>query len=122
MSNAQSRPWTRVHDWVTLLVGVFMGLSPFWFAEDSGAWTMMILGGAIAAMALIALAKPEAFVSEGIIAAAGALAFLAPWVMTYTSDAGAAWISWIGGIVVVVVSLAALPVSREVYRTQHHGA
>src|SRR5690606_734559 len=121
MADGQSRPWTRIQDWISLVAGAVLALSPLWVdVGTSGAWTMVIIGLAIVAMALIALAMPGGYIDEGAAAVGGLAAFIAPWVIGYTDSTGAAWTSWIVGAVVVIAALAALPASREVYRQQHH--
>ena len=123
MADTQSRPWTRFQDWVTLLAGAFLALSPTWVdISTGGTWAMVIIGATIGVLALIALALPGAFVDEWATAAGGALAFVAPWLFSYADQSGAAWTSWIVGAVVAVFALAAVPASLEVYRTQHHAA
>ena len=54
--------------------------------------------------------------------AATALAFLAPWLFGYADESGAAWTSWIVGIIVVICALTAVPVSRQVANRQHRAA
>jgi SPW repeat len=121
MANAMFRPWTRIQDWVSLIAGAFLALSPLWVTvSTAGAWAMVIIGLAVVVMALIALARPGAYIDEWTTAAGGVVAFIAPWVFSYSGDSGAAWTSWIVGFVVVVSALAALPASRAVYRRQHH--
>lgn len=120
---AESKPWTRPQDWVSLVAGGYLALSPLWLSVSTGtAWAMAIIGLAVVVMALIALAMPGAFIDEWMTAAGGAVAFIAPWVFGYAGNAGAAWTSWIVGVVVAAAALLALPASREVYRHQHHAA
>ncbi|TDO58751.1 SPW repeat-containing protein [Kribbella sp. VKM Ac-2571] len=121
MADLQSTAWTRPQDWLSLLAGGYLALSPLWVEIDStGTWAMVIVGAAIGVMALIALAAPGAFIDEWMTALGGAVAFVAPWVFTYTDATAASWTSWIAGGVTVLASLAAVPASRKVYRHQHH--
>jgi hypothetical protein len=123
MADFQSRAWTRPQDWVSLLAGLYLALSPLWIDIDTtGTWAMVIIGAAIAAMALTALYAPGAYIDEWMTAVGGAAAFVAPWVFTYTATEAAAWTSWITGAVVVVAALAAVPASRAVYRQHRHMA
>lgn len=123
MADTLSRPWTRFQDWVTLLAGVFLALSPIWVdVSTGGAWAMVIIGAAIGVLALIALALPGAVVDEWAAAAGGVVAFVAPWLFSYSEQNGAAWTSWIVGAVVVVFALTAVSASLEIHRTQHHAA
>lgn len=117
------KPWTRVQDWVSLLAGGYLALSTLWVdVGTGGTWAMVIIGLAIVAMALVALAMPGAFIDEWITAAGGVVAFVAPWLFGYSGDTGAAWTSWIVGVVVAAAALLALPASRAVYQHQHHAA
>jgi hypothetical protein len=123
MAETLSRPWTRFQDWVTLLAGALMAFSPIWVnVSTRGAWAMVIIGAAIGVMALIALAQPGAVIDEWATAAAGVVAFVAPWVFSYADQGNAAWTSWTVGALVVVFALAAIPASLQVHRTQHHAA
>lgn len=123
MANGQNRPWMRVQDWISLVAGAYLALSTLWVdVGTGGTWTMVIIGLAIVAMAVVALAMPGVYIDEWATAVGGLAAFIAPWVVGFTGTAGAAWTSWIVGAVVVISALAALPASRAVYRQQHHGA
>lgn len=114
------KPWVRAQDWVSLVAGGFLALSPLWVDVGTAAtWAMVIIGLAVVAMALIALAMPGAYIDEWMTAVGGVAAFVAPWVFDYASVTTAAWQSWIVGLVVVAAALFALPASREVYRHQH---
>ncbi|GAB3409918.1 SPW repeat protein [Flindersiella endophytica] len=62
-------------------------------------------------LAVVALALPGAFIDEWMAAAAGGVAFIAPWLFSYTTYDGAAWTSWIVGLLVVIVALTAVPAS-----------
>jgi hypothetical protein len=43
----------------------------------------------------------------------GVLLFVSPWVVGYTEATGAAWTSWLVGVVVVVVSLTVVRASSD---------
>ncbi|HET7277462.1 MAG TPA: SPW repeat protein [Dermatophilaceae bacterium] len=121
MPYAQSRPWTRLQDWVSLVVGGYLAFSPLWLDVTTKAtWAMVVIGAAAAVLAIVALAMPGAFIDEWMTAVAGGVAVLAPWLFSYTENTAAAWTSWVVGAVIVVAALAAVPASREVYREQHH--
>jgi hypothetical protein len=121
MADIQSTPWTRPQDWVSLLAGGYLALSPLWVeVGTAGTWAMVIIGAAVAVMALVALYAPGAFIDEWMTAVGGALAIISPWVFDYANRDGAAWSSWIAGAVVVIAALAALPASRAVYQREHH--
>ncbi|TCC21579.1 SPW repeat domain-containing protein [Kribbella sindirgiensis] len=123
MADIQSTAWTRPQDWVSLLAGGYLALSPLWVDIDTtGTWVMVIIGAAIGLLALVALAAPGAYIDEGMTAVGGVAAFIAPWVFTYTDYNAAAWTSWIVGAVAAIAAIAALPASRSVSRHQHHMA
>jgi len=123
MPGTATKPWTRIQDWAILVAGALLALSPLWVDVDTrGTWAMVIIGLATVALALVALAMPGAYVDEGVTAAVGVIAFIAPWLFSYSEDTAAAWTSWIVGIVVAGLALSALPASRAVYRQQHHAA
>jgi hypothetical protein len=119
---ADTRPWTRLQDWITTLAGAFLALSPLWFDVDTGgAWAMVIIGVVMAGLGLIALSSPGMVADEWLAMASGVAAFVAPWVFSYTGDDAAAWTSWIVGAVVVLSALAAVPDSRAVHHRQAAG-
>ena len=121
MADIQSTAWSRPQDWLSLLAGLYLALSPLWVSIDTtGTWAMSVIGGVIVVLAVTALAMPGAYFDEGITALGGVAAFVAPWVFTYTDATAAAWTSWIVGGVTVVAALAAVPASRSLYRHQHH--
>jgi hypothetical protein len=123
MPGTQARPWTRIQDWVVLAAGAFLALSPLWVdVGTGGTWAMVIIGLGIVALAVVALAMPGAYVDEWVTAVVGVVAFIAPWLFSYTENTAAAWTSWIVGVVVAGLALSALPASRAVYRQQHHAA
>ena len=123
MASAETRVWTRIQDWVSLLAGVFLALSPIWLdVTTTVMWSMVILGAVVAVMALVALAMPGAYIDEWMMALVGAATFVAPWVLSYTNIQSATWTSWAVGIVVVVAALAAVPSSMAIWRAQHHAA
>jgi hypothetical protein len=123
MAAEETRPWTRIQDWLSLVAGAVLALSPIWLEVTTTVmWTMVIIGAAVAVMALIALAMPGAYIDEWMMALAGVAAFVAPWVFSYTDVQAAAWTSWVVGVVVAGSALLAVPSSRAVYRHQHHAA
>ncbi|HEY8453062.1 MAG: SPW repeat protein [Micromonosporaceae bacterium] len=123
MADVMTRPWTRPQDWISLVAGAYLVLSPLWVGVSAGgAWAMVLIGLAVVVLALIALSRPGAYVDEWVTAAAGALAFLAPWLFGYADESGAAWTSWIVGLIVVICALSAVPVSRRIAHGQHRAA
>ncbi|PXY21384.1 SPW repeat protein [Prauserella muralis] len=118
MAETSARPWTRPHDWAEVVLGVVLVLSPIWMDTNNAAlWTMIVLGALIAIDGLASLAMPGMVYGEGIQIVLGALAFVSPWVMSYTDFGGAAWTSWIVGGLTVLVGAAALPLANAAHRT-----
>lgn len=113
-----TRAWTRWSDWVEVVVGVVALLSPLLWLDTSTKtlWTMVILGALIAIDGLVSLAAPRQMASETIQAVLGVLLFIAPWVMGFAADSGAAWTSWIAGALTIVASGIALPAMRGSHR------
>lgn len=123
MADRKARPWTRVQDWISLVAGLYLALSPLWFDVATAAtWAMVGTGAVIAVMALVALAMPGAYVDEAAMVVGGLAAVLSPWLFSFTEETGAAWSAWAVGGVVVISALAALPASRHVSQVQHHAA
>ena len=110
------RPWTRLQDWGTLLVGLFAALSPIWVSttgERDAFWALIGLGALLALTALFSLAMPAVVTTEWLTVLFGVLLFVAPWVVGYTGLTGAAWTSWLVGVIVVVVSLTVVRASNR---------
>ena len=107
------RSWQRWQDWAALVIGVLTALTPIVAATDTAAlWTLIVFGVLVAAAALWSLAQPGSAVSEYVHLALGVLLFISPWVFSYTDLTGAAWTSWVAGVLVVAVGLAALPAAN----------
>jgi hypothetical protein len=102
-------------DGVALVVGVYALLSPMWLDTSTAAmWTLIVLGALIAAASLAPLAGRSMDAMEYAHIGLGLLMFIAPWVLGYADLAGAAWTSWVVGVVTVVVGLVALPQMRHI--------
>jgi uncharacterized SAM-binding protein YcdF (DUF218 family) len=106
---------TRWQDGVALVAGVYALLSPLWTETSTTAmWSLIVLGALIAAASLAPLAGRTMDSMEYAHAGLGVLLFIAPWVFGYADLMGAAWTSWIVGVVTVVVGLMALPMMRHI--------
>lgn len=115
------RKWTRWQDYVALVAGVLLALTPLWsYPGTGGTWAMVVLGVLLALTSLWSLYDPGAITSEYSHALLGVLMFISPWVFSYTDATVAAFTSWILGIVAVAVGLAALPESRKVHQQLAH--
>lgn len=110
-------PWRRWQDWVTAVAGVFLALSPLWFDVDTGgAWAMVIIGVVMLAFGVVALALPGMVADEWLAMASGVVAFIAPWVFSFTDYTAASWTAWVIGVIVVASALLALPASRAAHQ------
>ncbi|GGM35505.1 hypothetical protein GCM10012275_03510 [Longimycelium tulufanense] len=111
------KPWTRWQDWGAVVFGVYTLLSPLWLTTSTGAmWTMIVFGALLAIAGAWSLAQPGSVISEYSHVVLGVLLFLAPWVMGYADMAGAAWTSWIVGVLAVIVGLAGVPAANTAHR------
>ncbi|MHA6784583.1 SPW repeat domain-containing protein [Pseudonocardia saturnea] len=111
------RAWHRWQDWAALVIGVLTALAPIVVATSTAAlWTLIVFGVLVAASGLWSLAQPDSAVSEYVHVALGVLLFISPWVFAYTALAGAAWTSWVAGVLVVGAGLAALPAANAEHR------
>lgn len=112
------KAWTRPHDWAEVVLGVVLALSPIVVeASTAATWTMVILGVLIALDGLASLAMPGMVYGEWAQLVLGVLVFISPWVMGYADLTGAAWTSWVIGVLTVVAGAAALPVATSAHRT-----
>ncbi|MEU6130114.1 SPW repeat protein [Saccharopolyspora sp. NPDC047091] len=104
------RPWTRWQDWAALVLGLYAVLATMWTRTSGGALSaMVVLGGLLVIAAVWSLALPRSMTSEYAHMLLGVLLFIAPWVLGYSALTGAAWTSWVVGVLAVLVGAAALP-------------
>jgi ABC-type molybdate transport system permease subunit len=112
-----TRTWHRWQDWTALVVGVLTALSPIVVSTDMAAlWTLIVFGVVIAGTAAWSLAQPDSVASEYVHAVLGVLLFISPWVFGYADMVGAAWTSWIAGVLTAAVGLAAVPAAQSEHR------
>jgi hypothetical protein len=113
------KAWTRWQDWVALVAGLYAALSPIWVStthEGGAVASLVVLGALLALTALASLARPSLGAFEWLIALWGVLLFIAPWVISYTGLSGAAWTSWIVGVVAFVVGISAGAMGTATHR------
>ncbi len=105
--NASVNRW---QDWVAVVIGAVVALSPLWVDTNSAAqWSMIVLGVLVAATGVANMMAPTSEMVVGAMGVLGVLLFVAPWVTGYADMAGAAWTSWVGGVATVLTALAAMP-------------
>lgn len=103
------RKWYRWQDYVTITSGLFTAAAVLFTQQEGMSTTLMLaLGGLLTVSGIINLAMPGTPVMEYVQAAVAALLVLSPWLGSYTSAAGAAWTSWIAGVVALVITAAAI--------------
>lgn len=107
---AAAKPWTRWQDWAAVVLGAYLVLAPLWTTTNTGAMSaMIVLGALLVITAAWSLAMPGSMTSEYAHMLLGVLMFISPWVLGYYDLMGAAWSSWVVGVLAVVVGAAALP-------------
>ncbi|MBT2500826.1 SPW repeat protein [Agromyces sp. ISL-38] len=114
------KKWTRWEDWVAVVVGLAVALSALFVPPMGASVAMMVsLGILLIISGLVNLASPGLVAMEYVQGVLGLLLIISPWIGGYagTSDA-AAWVSWIGGAVVVIVAALAIRPSMRA----HHDA
>jgi UPF0716 family protein affecting phage T7 exclusion len=113
------KKWTRWQDWVAVAAGLYVALATLWTASAGASVALMLVLGVLLVIAgLWSLAMPGMVTMEWIHGVLGVLLFISPWVGVYATQMGAAWTSWICGVVAVVVALLAVQPSMKV----HHQA
>lgn len=91
----------RWQDWVGLVLGVWLFLSPWLLAYtgmDQAAWSAWVVGIGTAVFFAIALAQPQPW-EEWVNIVLAALLILAPFVFGFM-NASIAWNHWIVGLLI----------------------
>lgn len=115
------RAWTRWQDWVSLVLGVILFITPWVFATAShsnsswDAWIVGILGVILALWALASLST--ASIAQWISLLLGIWLFISPWILGFAAVSAAAWSAWIIGILFVIANAWTLLQTR----TSHVG-
>lgn len=113
------KKWTRWQDWVAVAAGAYVALSTIWTAHMGASVPfMLVLGVLLVAAGIWSLAMPGLVAMEWIHVALGVLLIISPFVGNYVSSAGAAWTSWIMGVVALVVGLLALQPAMRMHHPQ----
>lgn len=113
------KKWTQWQDWAAVVIGLYVALSTIWTtAAGASIALMIVLGVLLVAAGLVNLAMPGRMSLEWVVAVIGVLLFISPWAGVYATEAGAAWTSWIGGVLAAAAGVWAL---QPAMRT-HHGA
>lgn len=98
---SQTRAWKTWPDWVNVVLGAYLALSPLWTLAAPAGW-FVTLGILIAVVGLWALGTASSAGSEWTQIVLGAITFLAPWIGGFAAVTGAAWTAWIIGVLVII--------------------
>jgi SPW repeat len=104
----------RWQDWGTLVVGIWLGVSPWvlgFSAEQAATWNALILGVAMLVYSIVELSVPKAW-EEWAMLVAGIWLLVSPWVLGFTVETRAAWDTAIVGVVAAVLAVWALAATR----------
>jgi hypothetical protein len=112
-----AKQWMRWQDWGAVVLGVIAALSVLWVATSVAAlWSLVVFGVLLLLSGLWSLAMPGSVASEYVHIGLGVLLFISPWVLKYTDFNGAAWTSWVIGVLAVAAGAATIPVATTVHR------
>ncbi|KHL02568.1 SPW repeat protein [Sinomonas humi] len=101
--------WTRWEDYVAGLCGLYAALAIFWTNQTSSSKSLMLIFGILLIVAAVLnLSMPGTPWLEYAQCALGILLFISPWMGAYYDHTGAAWTSWIAGIIAAGVTAAAI--------------
>ncbi|CAM05413.1 hypothetical protein SACE_6240 [Saccharopolyspora erythraea NRRL 2338] len=114
---ATAKPWMRWQDWVGVVLGAYLVLATLWTSTNGNAMSAMIVLGALLVIASVwSLAMPGSMTSEYAHMLLGVLLFISPWALGYTDYMGAAWTSWVVGVLAVIAGAAALPEANAAHQ------
>jgi len=105
------RAWRRLEDWTNLVLGAYLFLVPFLFGttgDAASSWNAYVVGVAVVAVALWALAAPLSRAAEGAQVALGVWMILAPFVLGFAGVSSALWNAVVVGALVVVFAAVVL--------------
>ena len=93
----------RVTDWINMVLGVWLVLSPWFLTRDAmqASWFILLLGLGVVIVSIWAMAQPEKPTPEWWNIILGAILFFVPWMLRYYNVGPLAWNSWIVGVAVL---------------------
>lgn len=105
-SDSKDLKWKTWQDWVTLVAGVILAISPAWAAYGGGAGiTWAIIGGIVMlGVALWSLATAASKASEWTQIVVDIIVFILPWCVGASSVAGGWWM-WIMAVIAVIMAI-----------------
>ena len=106
----------RWQDWVNLLLGIWLFLSPWLLgyvaASTAAAWNAWILGVALVVFSAIAVSMPQVW-EEVINVLIGIWMVISPWLVGFSHTRSAETNAVIVGIVAIVLAGWAMALARE---------
>jgi hypothetical protein len=103
--------WKRWQDWVNVVLGVLLFVTPFVFSAmnvQMAEWAAFGGGVLLVLVGLWNLSSPANQVGEWIEGVIGLLIFITPWVLGFTALTTMAWSAWIVGAVSVLLAASVL--------------
>jgi hypothetical protein len=111
------KKWARWEDYVAGICGLYAALSVLWTRQAGGSTALMVVFGILLVVSgAMNLSLPGTPWLEYAQCALGVLLFISPWIGAYPDHTGAAWTSWIAGILATGVTAAAI---RPALDTHH---
>ena len=112
------RPGKSAHDWINLICGILLFVSPWalaFSADTPAAMTAWVGGVVIGAMGYAALIEFAEW-RDWVALVAGALMFISPWLLGFAAVGYAVWAFVVLGLIVVVASVS------EIWMVHHPAA
>ena len=113
----------RTIDWINLLLGVWLIISPWVLGTAASATStavLVVMGIALVIFSAWALVRAENRAAEWWNIFLGVLLFFLPWIFSYSSMVSNAVESWIVGAVVAVLALITLPMIKGIHHEGGH--
>ncbi len=115
------RRFRRWEDWVVVVVGLVMVLTPLWSAAMGSSVPMLIISGVLLlVVGVVNLAGPNLYGIEVGQVLASVLAIILPWLGHFNGMNVPALTAWIGGGLALLVTFLAMKPSIEVSERLHH--
>lgn len=103
----------RWDNWVAIAAAFALALSWTWhYLLGFPGGLMMVLGLITIMASTISITRPGAISSEAAVAGAGVLAFLLPWLLSFTGSTAAAATAWGLGAFIAVLGVIGLISAR----------
>ena len=115
------RRFRRWEDWVVVVVGLVMALTPIWSEGMGNSVSMLIISGVLLlAVGLVNLAGPNLYGIEVGQILASVLAIILPWLGHFSGANVPALTAWIGGGLALLATFLAMKPSIDISEKLHH--